>query len=106
MVSFSMRRSRAARVDRLNTSRITLVGPPRTHFTPLPHVGHLVVVFASHVILSGVRVVAGAVGDLPSVLDSEKLGAALGGLEDVASSDRGEDEDESTSSDGTAVCLL
>ncbi|CAN0239697.1 unnamed protein product [Pylaiella littoralis] len=50
----------------------------------------------------GVRVVAGAVGDLPSVLDSEKLGAALGGLEDVASSDRGEDEDESTSSDGTA----
>lgn len=36
--------------------------------------------------LSGVRIVAGAVGDLPSVLDSHQLGAALGGLEDVPSS--------------------
>lgn len=32
---------------------------------------------------SGVRVVAGAVGNLPSVLDSDELGLALGGLEGV-----------------------
>lgn len=36
--------------------------------------------------LSGVRIVAGAVGDLASVLDSHQLGAALGGLEDLPSS--------------------
>lgn len=36
--------------------------------------------------LSGVRVIAGAAGDLPSVVDSHQLGAALGGLEDAASS--------------------
>lgn len=53
--------------------------------------------------LSGVRVVAGAVGNLPSVLDSHQLGTALGGLEDVddmASSDCGDDGDESISSGG------
>lgn len=35
------------------------------------------------------RIVAGALGDLPSVLDSEDLGEALGGLEDVVSSEGG-----------------
>lgn len=57
--------------------------------------------------LSGVRVVAGAVGNLPSVLDSQQLGVALGGLEDVVSSDSGDDGDQPSSSpddDTTVSC--
>lgn len=48
---------------------------------------------------SGVRVVAGALGNLPSVLDSDELGEALGGLEDVVPSEGGcENRDGSSSS--------
>lgn len=41
---------------------------------------------------SGVRIVAGAVGDLPYVLDSPEIGATLGGLEDVQRSANGDDD--------------
>lgn len=52
---------------------------------------------------SGVRVIAGAVGLLPSVVDSDKLGVALGGLEAVDASD-GEEDDASASTNTTKVC--
>lgn len=41
---------------------------------------------------SGVRIVAGAVGDLPYVLDSPEIGAALGGLEDIQRPANGDDD--------------
>ncbi|CBJ27608.1 conserved unknown protein [Ectocarpus siliculosus] len=40
----------------------------------------------------GIRVVAGAVGDLPYVLDSPEIGAALGGLEDIQRSANVDDD--------------
>eukprot|EP00904_Undaria_pinnatifida_P003383 jgi/Undpi1/13045/HiC_scaffold_8.g02708.m1 len=48
----------------------------------------------------GVRVIAGAIGTLPSVLDSNILGGALGGLEPVETSD-GEEDDSSASTSAT-----
>lgn len=46
--------------------------------------------------------IAGAVGTLPSVLDSNILGGALGGLEPVETSD-GEEDDSSASTSATKV---
>lgn len=51
---------------------------------------------------SGVRVIAGAVGTIPSILDSPLLGRSLGGLVQDASDS--EEEDDSTSTAETKVC--
>lgn len=50
---------------------------------------------------SGVRVIAGALGDFPSVLDSTSLSEALGGLE--AAEDASDSEDDSASSSQSAA---
>lgn len=49
--------------------------------------------------------VAGAVGDLPSVLDSSSLSGALGGLEDEQDASDSEDASASSSRSATKVWL-
>lgn len=64
------------------TYRLLLYSSPCVFILTLP------LYFLRHLSLSGIRIVAGAVGTLSSILDSEQLSTALGGIEDSAPDDQ------------------